>query len=172
MPVVPTGTGTATGTGTGTGTGTSTTTTVTQTTLTLPNVGGTYEGLPLSVLMPARGSSEKVFDSLQVAAQGQAQVDVSGGSGYSALALTVRVTYDPSAATATEVYWLYSPDGQNFDDTASAEAVGNYQALPLSAGKTVQTTLIVPLLEGNVRILINNPDAVAITVSAWITPLR
>ena len=138
----------------------------------LPNLDITVSSLR-DALKPSRGAVTQDLAAASVAAGGYQDVDKSGLDGWSALAVTVKVTYDAAATAGVRVLWLYSPDGVNYDSEDDAVAQGNYVDPSFAAGATRQVTFIVPLFTPYVRIRVKNLDATyAATVDMWTVPLR
>ena len=138
----------------------------------LPNLDIAISALR-DALKPSRGTVMQDLTAYLLAAAGSVDVDKSGLDGWSALAVTVRVTYDASATAGVRVLWLYSPDGTNYDSEDDAVAQGNYVDPSFVAGATRQVTFIVPLFTPYVRIRVKNLDTTyAATVDMWTVPLR
>jgi hypothetical protein len=124
-------------------------------------------------LAPIREETVKVLDDVVISAGGLTEFAVLSSSRHSALILTVKATYSPSATSGVRVRWLYSPDSVNFDSVEDAEAAGNYEDLSFSPGTTRQRTLVIPLLQPHVKIQVVNRDPFhPVTVSCWRTMVR
>lgn len=124
-------------------------------------------------LAPRREVPEKVLDAVSIGGGGLEEFIVMSTERYSALAVTVKATYDASASAGVRVRWLYSPDGSNFDSPEDAESTGNYEDLTFEAGKTRQRTVVIPLFTPYVKVEIVNLDKVyPVIVDAWTTLLR
>jgi len=124
-------------------------------------------------LAPRREAPEKVLDAVSIGGGGLEEFIVMSTERYSALAVTVKATYDASAVAGVRVRWLYSPDGSNFDSPEDAESAGNYEDLTFEAGKTRQRTMLIPLFTPYVKVEIVNLDKVyPVIVDAWTTLLR
>jgi len=124
-------------------------------------------------LKPTRSTPEQVLSGQSIAAGDKAEFVVSGTEGYSAVVVTVKASYDPSATAGVRVRWLYSPDGTNFDSEDSAEAEGQYTDLKFVAGETKVETVLIPIFQPYVKVQIVNLDSsYAVTVDAWKTLMR
>ena len=124
-------------------------------------------------LAPRRYSPMKILDNVTIAAGSYKDIDITPIDGYSAIALTVRVTFLGSATANTRIYWLYSPDGTNYDTIDEATDEGNYVDVIAGANATKQRTVIVPVITRYLRIRVENQDAsVSINANVWITYLR
>jgi len=124
-------------------------------------------------LKSTRATPEQVLTGQSIAAGDKAEFAVSNADGYSAVVVTVKASYDPSATAGVRVRWLYSPDNTNFDNPEDAEDQGNYEDLSFSAGETRVRTILIPLFQPYVKVQIVNLDSdYAVTVDAWKTLLR
>jgi len=124
-------------------------------------------------LKPARATPVQQLNSQSIDAGKTAEFTVSDTDGYSAVAVTVKATYDASATAGVMAKWLYSPDGTNYDSPEDAEAEDNYEELSIAAGETRQRTILVPLFTPYVKIQVVNLDNnAAVTVDAWTTMVR
>ena len=127
----------------------------------------------LSSIIPARGTVNQDLSSYSIAAGGSVDVDKNTENGWSSIVATLRVTYDASATDGVKMYWLYSPDGTNYDDEDDAEAQNNYIQPVFSAGQTKQVTVLIPILTPYIKIRIKNLDTnYAATVSLWTILIR
>lgn len=133
-----------------------------------------------SSLQPWRGTVTHDVSAATVDAGGSTSITKTGLNGWSALAVIVKASFDANATQGVRVYWLYSPDGTNYDSPEEAEIDGNYRDIGydisgnfVAAGQTRQATIIVPLLAPNVKILVENRDSsYSVTVDVWTLPLR
>jgi len=126
----------------------------------------------LLIVKGERTEPERVLSAQTIDAASVSEFTV-GGEGYSAVIVTVRATYDASAASGVRVRWLYSPDNTNFDSPEDAEDAGNYADLTFSAGATRQRTVLIPLLQKYTKVQIVNQDASkAVVVDAWKVLMR
>ena len=124
-------------------------------------------------LAPHRYSPIKIVNNETISASSYKDVDIVPIDGYSAIGLTIQVTFLGSATGNTRVYYLYSPDGVNYDTTDEAENEGNYVDILAGENVTKQITIIVPIVTRFLRIRILNQDtSVNITCNAWITYMR
>ena len=127
----------------------------------------------MSALKPDRSAPTRDLSAYSLAGGATKNIDKSGLSGWSALVVTVRATYDSNATAGVRVRWLYSPDGTNYDSPEDAEEQGNYEDLSFEAGKTRQRTILIPIYTDNIRVQIVNLDSsYAVTVDAWTQPMR
>jgi len=127
----------------------------------------------LDEIKPARAAPVQELSAVSIPASDKAEFTVTNTDGYSAVAVTVKSTYDALATAGARVRWLYSPDGTNFDSEDDAESAGNYEDLTFSAGSTRVRTTLVPLFQPFVRVQIVNLDtSYACVVDAWRTNLR
>ena len=126
-------------------------------------------------LKPTRTAPIQELSSKSIIGGGTAEFVVvnTETDGFSALAVTVKATYDASATAGVRVRWLYSPDGINFDSIEDAEASGNYEDLSFDAGATRIKTILVPIFMPYVKVQVVNLDISArATVDAWRTLMR
>jgi len=126
-------------------------------------------------LRPIRSTPTQRLSSQSISAGGTTEFTINNTDtdGYTAIALTVKATYDTSATQGLKIRWLYSPDGSNFDTTDGADALGNSHDLTFSAGATVQETIKIPILQPYVKIQLENLDGTyAVTVDAWTATIR
>jgi len=126
-------------------------------------------------LRPVRSTPVQQLSSQSIDAGGTTEFTISNTDtdGYTAIALTVKATYDASATQGLRIRWMYSPDGTNFDTTDGADALGNSHDLTFSAGATVQETIKIPILQPYVKIQLENLDgSYAVTVDAWTSTIR
>jgi len=124
-------------------------------------------------LKPTRIAPEQVLSNQSINAGNKAEFTVSNTDGYSAIAVTVKASYDFSATKGIRVRWLYSPDGTNFDSEEDAEDQGNYEDLTFSAGETRQRTVLIPIFQPHVKVQVVNLDSsYPVTVDVWKTLLR
>ena len=126
-------------------------------------------------LKPTRTAPVQKLSSQLIAPGGTAEftVDAAQTDGFSALVVTVKVTYNASATQGVRVRYLYSPDGSTFDSEEEAEAAGNYEDIGLSAGASRVRTILIPLLMPYVKIQVVNLDPTyGVTVDAWMVAMR
>ena len=126
-------------------------------------------------LKPTRTAPVQKLSSQLIAAGEAAEftVDAAQTDGFSALVVTVKVTYNASATQGVRVRYLYSPDGSTFDSEEEAEAAGNYEDIGLSAGASRVRTILIPLLMPYVKIQVVNLDPTyGVTVDAWMVAMR
>ena len=124
-------------------------------------------------LAPRRYSPMKILDNVTISAGSHKDIDIIPLDGYSAVALTIQVTFLGSATANTRIYWLYSPDGENYDTIDEATDEGNYVDILAGANVTKQRTSIIPIITRYLRIRVVNQDtSVNITCNAWLTYLR
>jgi len=130
-------------------------------------------GIDYDQLTPTRSRPEQVLTSRSISAGDKAEFVISNTNGYSAIAVTVKATYDSSATTGVRVMWLYSANGVDFDSPEDAEDQGNYEDLSFSAGATRQRTVLIPIFQNYIKIQIANLDSSgSVTVDVWVTKLR
>ena len=124
-------------------------------------------------LKPTRSIPEQVLTSQSISAGDKAEFTISDTNGYSAIVVTVKATYDPSASQGVRARWLYSPDGTNFDSEDAAEAEGQYTDLTFVAGETKVETVLIPIFQPYVKVQIVNLDSLySVVVDAWKTLMR
>ena len=124
-------------------------------------------------LKPTRSTPVKALDNVSIGVGGSSEFTITDTEGYSAIAVTVKATYNASASTGVRVRWLYSPDNVNFDSPEDAEDQGNYEDLTFSAGATRQRSILVPIFAPYVKIQIVNKDSsYGVTVDVWYTLIR
>ncbi len=124
-------------------------------------------------LKPTRTSPIQELSSYSLAGGSVVEIDKTNLDTYSAIVVTVRATYDPSATSGVRVRWLYSMDGTNYDSVEDSEAQGNYYDLSFTAGATRQATILIPIFTPYVRIQIVNLDATyAVTIDVWTCLMR
>jgi len=122
----------------------------------------------INALQPIRGTPVEDLSSYSIAAGEIKDITKSNLDGYSALMVTVKATYDPSATAGLRVRWLYSPDGTTFDSPEDAEDKGRYEDLTFDAGATRVRTILIPIFAPHVKIqLVNLDSTYAVTVSMW-----
>ena len=117
---------------------------------------------------------EQVFSNRVISGGDKAEFTIGNDLGkYSAIIVTVKATYDPSATAGVRVRWLYSPNGADYDSPEDAEDQGNYEDLTFAAGKTRQRTVVIPIALPYVKVQIVNLDsAYPVTVDVWKTLVR
>lgn len=124
-------------------------------------------------LKPTRTTPEQVLSGASIAGGASEEFVVSDADGYSAVVVTVKVSYDPSATAGVRVRWLYSPDGTNFDSVSGAENEGQYKDIAFTAGSTEQETVLIPIFAPYVKIQVVNLDSsYSVTIDAWTSLLR
>ncbi|MHC1610726.1 MAG: hypothetical protein ACXQTW_03855, partial [Candidatus Methanospirareceae archaeon] len=124
-------------------------------------------------LKPARATPVQELSAQSIPAADKAEFTISDADGYSAVVVTVKAAYDASATKGVRVWWLYSPDGTDFDSEDAAEAEGQYNDIAFVAGATKVETLLIPLFQPYVKVQIENLDPTyAVTVDAWRTLMR
>jgi len=143
----------------------------------IDSAGNVISDISLSALRdalkPTRTAPEQVLSNQSISAGDKAEFTVSDTDGYSAIAVTIRASYDSSATKGIRVRWLYSPDGTNFDSEEDAEDQGNYEDLTFSAGETRQRTVLIPIFQPHVKVQVVNLDSsYPVTVDVWKTLLR
>jgi len=116
--------------------------------------GGSYR--PSASPVKSRPSND--LSKYQLAGGGYVNIDKAGLSNWSAIVVTVNITYGSTATAGVRVRCLYSQDGASYDSPQDADAQGNYYDPFFSAGSTVQSTIVFPILTGNLRIQIYNKD--------------
>jgi len=124
-------------------------------------------------LKPVRATPVQELSSQSISPSNKAEFTISGTDGYSAVVVTVKAAYDASATKGVRVWWLYSPDGTNFDSEDAAEAEEQYNDIAFAAGATKIETVLIPLFQPYVKVQIENLDtSYEVTVDAWRTLLR
>lgn len=119
-------------------------------------------------LVTVRESLGTLFEGT-IGAGGTKDIVIEVPSGYSAVLVTVRATYDASATSGVRVRWLYSQDNSDYDSPEDAEDQGNYEDLTFEAGKTRQRTVLIPALTDFIKVQVVNLDTsypVAVRVTA------
>ncbi|MCS7387122.1 MAG: hypothetical protein NDF55_10435 [archaeon GB-1867-005] len=122
---------------------------------------------------PVREKTVKELDTVSIGPGEVAEFAVESAKKYSAMVVTVKATYDPSATAGIRVRWLYSADGTDYDSPEDAIDAGNYEDLTFEAGKTRQRTVLIPLLQPYVKVQIVNMDtSYSVVVTVWRTLMR
>jgi len=138
-----------------------------------------YGPVKSSDVMPVKEVTQEL-SSYSLAAGGSVDKDIGSITDRTAIIVTVKASFNASATAGVRLYWLYSPDGTNFDDETSAEAEGNYADIGydkdknfVGAGKTMQKTVIIPYVTPYIRLRLKNLDSsYAVTVDMWRTLLK
>jgi len=123
---------------------------------------------------------EQLLSNYSLAAGGVVDRDLGPITDRTAAIITVRGSFDPSATAGFRLYWLYSPDGSNYDDEVSAEAEGNYTDIGydsggafVGAGSIMQKTVIAPFVTPYMRLRVKNLDgSYAGSLDLWRTLMR
>jgi len=127
---------------------------------------------PPLTIRSEREEPEKVLSAHTISASSLSEFIITG-EGYSAVVVTVKASYNPSATSGVRVRWLYSPDNSNFDSVEDAENAGYYKDLTFSAGATRQRTVPIALLQKYTKVqIVNLDDAASVTVDVWKTLMR
>jgi len=127
----------------------------------------------LDTLKSTRASPTQQLSGASIDPGGTHEFTLSDLDTYSAVVVTVKAAYDPSASVGVRVRWLYSMDGVNFDSPEDAEDQGNYEDLTFSAGATRQRSVLIPIFAPYVKIQIVNKDSsYGVTVDVWYTLMR
>lgn len=137
-----------------------------------PNLDITMSSLR-DALKPSRSTVTQVVSGQSIGAGGTYEFIINDVAGWSAVVVTVKVTYGASPTNGVRVRWLYSPDGTNFDTSEDADDMGNYSDITYGANATRQRTIIVPLITNSVKIQIANLDSSNdVTVDVWYNFMR
>lgn len=117
--------------------------------------------LDYELLQPVRSDTTTAASNETISPSDSYEYEVSNDlTGYSAIVVTVRVTYSASATSGVRVRWLYSPDGTNYDSPDAADNEKNYQDIYFSAGDTIQETLLIPIFMPYIKVHVYNKDTV------------
>jgi len=124
-------------------------------------------------LKPKRSTPIQELSSYTLLADDYKDIDKTDLNGWSAIIITVKVTYGTSPLNGVRVLWLYSQDGTNYDTENEALRRGNYEDIGYTPSAVEQGTIVVPIFTPYVRIRIRNLDtANNVTIDAWTTLLR
>lgn len=124
-------------------------------------------------ITPVREDVMRVLEEIKILPGSWVSFDVYSPSAHSAVVITVRAAYDVNATAGVRAVWLYSPDGVTYDSVEDALSAGNYEDLTFAPGIIRQRTLLIPLLQPYVRVMIINLDTIeSPIVTVWRTMFR